>query len=48
MNKVTGISTSLLEIHSNIALRQAKREYYSTKFQNPKTIPKHAWQTIIF
>ena len=31
---------------ANIALRQAKREYYSTKFQNPKTNPKHAWQTI--
>ena len=26
--------------------RQAKREYYTTKFQNPKTNPKHAWQTI--
>ena len=25
---------------------QAKREYYKTKFQNPKTNPKHAWQTI--
>ena len=31
---------------ANIALRQAKREYYTTKFQNPKTNPKHAWQTI--
>ena len=27
---------------ANIALRQAKREYYKTKFQNPKTNPKHA------
>ena len=25
---------------------QAKREYYTTKFQNPKTNLKHAWQTI--
>ena len=31
---------------ANIALRQAKREYYITKFQNPKTNPRHAWQTI--
>ena len=27
-------------------MRQAKREYYTTKFQNPKTNPKHAWQRI--
>ena len=27
-------------------MRQAKREYYTTKFQNPKTDPKLAWQTI--
>ena len=31
---------------ANIALRQAKREYYITKFQNPKTNPRHARQTI--
>ena len=31
---------------ANFALRQAKREYYITKFQNPKTNPRHAWQTI--
>ena len=32
---------------ANIALRQAKREYYITKFQNPKTNPRHAWQNIL-
>ena len=31
---------------ANIALRQAKREYYTIKFQNPNTDPKHPWQTI--
>ncbi len=31
---------------ANIALRQAKREYYATKFQNPQINPKQAWQTI--
>ena len=31
---------------ANMALRQAKREYYIPKSQNPKTNPKHAWQTI--
>ena len=31
---------------ANIALSHAKREYYTTKFQNFKTNPKHAWQTI--
>ncbi len=29
----------------NIALRNAKREYYARKFLNNKTNPKHAWKT---
>ena len=31
---------------ANIALRNAKREYYATKFLNNKTNPKHAWKTV--
>ena len=31
---------------ANVALRQVKREYYVTKFQNPKTNPIYAWETI--
>jgi hypothetical protein len=26
--------------------RNAKREYYATKFLNNKTNPKHAWKTV--
>ena len=46
MNKVTEISTKSSRNSANIALRQAKSEYYTTKLQNSKTNPKHAWQTI--
>ena len=31
---------------ANIALRNAKREYYATKFLNNKTNPKYAWKTV--
>ena len=31
---------------ANIALRNAKREYYATKFLNNKTHSKHAWNTV--
>ena len=31
---------------ANIALRNAKKEYYATKFLNSKTNPKHAWKTV--
>ena len=31
---------------ANIALQKAKREYYTTKFLNSKTNPKHAWKTV--
>ena len=31
---------------ANIALRNAKREYYATKFLNNKTNPKHASKTV--
>ena len=31
---------------ANIALRNAKREYYAAKFLNNKTNPKHAWKTV--
>ena len=31
---------------TNIALRNAKREYYAAKFLNNKTNPKHAWKTV--
>jgi hypothetical protein len=31
---------------ANIALRNAKRECYATKFLNNKTNPKHAWKTV--
>ena len=31
---------------ANIALRNAKREYYATKYLNNKTNPKHAWKTV--
>ena len=31
---------------ANIALRNAKRKYYATKFLNSKSNPKHAWKTV--
>ena len=32
---------------ANIALRNAKKEYYATKFLNSKTNPKHAWKQLM-
>ena len=31
---------------ANIALQNAQKEYYATKFLNSKTNPKHAWKTV--